>query len=605
MRWKSYDAALPPHISQGGVISFRGVANLAGLLETELMKGRLLAIDLSQVELQQKQTFRLQISGRPGEVKIPGRAVYREADLVGLQLDCDEAARAALMRLVRGSGERPTVPDFATADLVKQIDARTGAKPPVKKAARRRPKPAPAPTTLPEPGISARPSIAEAVTLPPLQSRAEPSGNAALLFQSSSTLEPIDLGHLPTPTPAPQPMSAPSRPRRRLPIRNGELKTVRRMAHFLGDQLPPTVFGLLHRLQRRRRPGRLTLAGAKGSCQLDIHPDGGIVDFEADLVTALTASGDLDSYIADRVSTRGTAVKQAQSLLDINGGLDGPSLSTVRRTMRGQLLAQLVAISHDNRLKFEFDPNYAIQMKPDLSFHFLDYACQWLGHFLGQVSLTDLRAHFEDRLFWYPVLVSDRSWNARRLSLDRQQTRFIKDILAIGRCLRDLLTFSPLGPARSLRLLVMLEALEMIEFSETAPTRAEVEDVETALKRRLASGQRDHFGALSVHFTAHPSEYDAALARIQKKYDPDGDLARASQIARGTARQIVDLAIEAHRYLRVLDNRKAYRNQLYDAHQLTSAGNVLVEKMRLAAFRGNVDLVRELHEVATELGVVG
>lgn len=585
MPWagQNSDSQVPPVLTTGGVILFRGAAHLAGALESDLVHRRLLAIDFGGIELHRTCIFRLNVDGIDGEVRVGGRAVYRQADLVGLEVDFNDGCRAEIIRLLGDAGHKRAIPDHAigapTPSNGRSINRDVPPTVPDRVPG--------APTPAPGGGAAAAP--------------ADGPETKALWFQATVSLEPEDFGPLPTPVPGPTAPQVGAAPRQ--PVRSGTLQGATAITHLIDNRRATSPFGLLRDLQRANRAGQLTMHVDDGPLRLMLDAAGGVADFAVDLGPTLIEMGVLGPKLGTVLAARGTAVEQARFLLGLDARYVCPDMNALRTAMRQVLVKRLLAACLAPAGRYEFDPNVVVEPDTDLRLSFLDYVGPWIGQYVSRLRQSELEPLFAKRQLTYPVLIGDERWSARRLSLERQQLRFVIDIIPMGRPLRQLLSFSPLGRPRSMRLLLVLESLGMVEFREEKPGGIDVVEIETALDQRLARSQETHFGALIVHFAAHSSEYDEALARIQRKYGPDEALAKASSRAARVARQIVERAVDAHRFLRIPTQRIKYRRSLHDDAELASVGLILMDKMRLAAFRGNAELAHELQEMAVELGV--
>ena len=93
----STGADIPPLLTIGDVLEFRGGPHLAAHLEGGLGQGRLMAIDAAQLPLFEPRIFKVRVAGQSARVEVPGQVVHRQSDVVGLALEVD-AARLEAMR---------------------------------------------------------------------------------------------------------------------------------------------------------------------------------------------------------------------------------------------------------------------------------------------------------------------------------------------------------------------------------------------------------------------------------------------------------------------------------------------------------------------------
>ena len=99
MTWGSYDSTVPPTLLQGGFVEFDSALALAALIDVEIAHRRLLCINLADAVVDQGMTLTLRVRARAGEVQVVGRGVFRQADLLGLELDVEPETLRALRRL--------------------------------------------------------------------------------------------------------------------------------------------------------------------------------------------------------------------------------------------------------------------------------------------------------------------------------------------------------------------------------------------------------------------------------------------------------------------------------------------------------------------------
>jgi len=368
----------------------------------------------------------------------------------------------------------------------------------------------------------------------------------------------------------------------------------------LGGQ--PTLFLLLRELQRACRAGRLTVILPKGPTGFSLDKRGCVCDFDGDLASRLAAEELLDPVTAATVSRFPGAMTQGHAL--VAGGVPGltpPPLSLLRPILRGLLVERLVEVSALPDVRYFFDPNERALSVREVRMPFLDYGREWLHGAVSDVRLNELDGHFSGRKDEFPVASAEAHWQPLMLPLERQEERLVKDVLPKGRSLRDLLTFSPLSRTATYRLFLELEALEMLTFHPEPPEFAVTHDAEELLNRRLAHAKASQFGALGVHLTSHPNEYDAALHRAERRYGSNSKLARNSPKSAQLCRQVLSLAQAARVFLRDRRNRVQHRDEVHSQTQLTGFAQLLIGKSQLHFFRGEERLAKELLEVAREL----
>jgi hypothetical protein len=252
-------------------------------------------------------------------------------------------------------------------------------------------------------------------------------------------------------------------------------------------------------------------------------------------------------------------------------------------------------------LRFVFDPNDQGTSIRELRIPFLGYARNWLSMALSRLRSDDLDGLFADSFDAFPTLVDDPLWQPTMLQLDRQEMKLAEVALPKGLSLRRLLTISPISRNRTLRLLALLDALDMLTYSDVPITDDNAFDIPAVVAARRLRGQVDHFAALSIHMTAHVSEYDDALARIETRFGPETVMARHSADCRTQCANIVKSAMEAYKALNDRRQRIEYRRERYTPTELSGFAALLVDKMHLARFRGQERLAVRFYEVAKEL----
>ena len=472
--------------------------------------------------------------------------------------------------------------------------------------------PAPPPEVAPEPPTPRKPTRRESgERLPPPPSASEIDDMGGLLLDAPPEPQPEPAAAPePTPPPSPEPAGSsesaapPDAPAvERLPVIQGTLRHITGPMDLARAFGTPTLFSLMRELQRACRAGRLTLLLPRGPVGLSLDRRGCVCDFDANLAAALVEESLLDRNTAAAVGRFPGAMTQAHALLA--GGAPGvipPPVNTLRASLRVLLRDLLLDIASQRDIRYFFDPNERARSVRELRLPFLDYGRAWLHHVLHQMlRLDELEKHFGPRKESYPVVPDDARWQPLMLSLDRAEARFVKDTLPKGKSLRDLLTFSPLSRIGSYRLMIELQALDMLRFDTEEPDFAVAANIEESVSRRLAQGRHSHFAALGVHLTAHHSEYEGAMNRIERRYGPSGRMAQHSRRAAQLCKQVVEQARAGFVFLQPRRQRIEYRRGLHTPTELIGMAELLAGKVKLASFRGNDKLAREMLEVAREL----
>ncbi len=635
MAGSSYGHMMPPMLEIGDVVRFHDAGQLSVHLDGELRSHALTVIDISGIRLYEDRSFELRVNGAAQTVKIVGRAVHRQADVVGLQLDVTAALLDRLEALVDEAGGRPepvaapepepepapapearpaAIPDrpvsddswdvapWESDDLLAPPDPEPPPAPPAPAAPMRQATPAPRapanesaemggllldPSPSPHPARGARPTPAPRAAPTPLPRGATPPPTSPARAQRVPLQESLP----------PQVGVA-----ERLPVSQGVLRPIREPFDIVRAVGLPSLFALLLELQRACRAGRLTVLLPRGPRGFSLDRRGCICDFEGDLADALRDDDLLDRHTADALGRIPGAMTQAEALL--SGGAPGvtpPPLAAVRSTLRRVLVDTLTEIASLSDVRYFFDPNERVRSVRELRLPFLDYAQEWLERSVRRLHSDDFERQYAQKKDHFPILVQNPKWNPGLLPLERAETRFVEDSLPKGKSLRDLLTFSPMSRTLTYRLICELQALDMLRFQAEPPDFAEELDAEGAVVRRLKMARESHFAALGVHVTTHHSEYDAALEKVKSRYAAGGTLARHSDRAARGCRQIIELAGEARDYLSDKRRRVTYRHTLHTHTELTGMAVLLAGKVQLSYFRGDETAAAQFLEVAREL----
>jgi len=575
--WGSYDATVPPTLLQGGIVEFDSALALAALIDIEIAHRRLLCINLADAVVDRTMTLTLRVRGRTGDVRIAGQGVFRQADLLGLELDVEPETLRALRRLVGPAAlmQARAKAEARAAERAAQAAAAAAL------AERVEPSP-PAPVRVDEDALE----YFEQLTLPPTEplpggSGADAAGFTGIWVETTQgDLAVEDLGGLVDVTGAHEVAMAPVL----TPLvsvdaaergESGAWTTGHGLGFFVGRKAQ-VMRGLR---DLAGRSGRLVLGSGDQRCTLELDTGRTLLLLDDRGATPEVSDAEPKARQAQRVAQTVEALAR----------LGGPDHGTAPATP----------------IPWSFAPGVTFSAVPLAERPaFVWVALGLVDTLLARVALEDIAEHFEESIDQWPMLRSVRGLTAIGLATDKATVRLVSEQLDGARTLREVLTMSPLGRIRTLRFLALLDGLGLIDFEDAPPEAAraqEGQDLLRALRDRAKRAREDHFAALGVHYASHPDELKPGLERIVSKYGPTTRVAAVGGEVRALCEEIVARARAAFDELSVRSRRVAYRAQRVTGMQLVAAAELLQSQMRLAAMRKDAAAVARLVEVLGEI----
>jgi hypothetical protein len=575
---------VPPTLLQGGFVEFDSALALAALIDVEIAHRRLLCINLADAVVDQGMTLTLRVRARAGEVQVVGRGVFRQADLLGLELDVEPETLRALRRLVgpaalmqaraeaeARSAERTTqAAAAAPADPIDPIDPRAPAPS------------APVPRSTDEEDLE----YFEQLTLPPSEpvpggSSTDTAGFTGIWVETTQgDFAAEDLGGLLDVTGAHAVAMAPVL----TPLvsvdagergESGAWTTGHGLGFFVGRKAQ-VLRGLR---DLAGRSGRLVLGSGDLRCTLELDTGRTLLLLDAQGATPEVSGTDARARQAQRIAQTVEALSR---------------LGDLERSGAGVL-----------SVSWSFAPGVTFAAVPLTERPaFVWVALGLTDALLARVALDELAEHFEESIDQWPRLRGVRGLTASGLATDKATVRLVNEQLDGARTLREVLTMSPLGRMRTLRFLALLDGLGLIDFEDAPPEAAraqEGQDLLRALRDRAKRAREDHFAALGVHYASHPDELKPGLERIVSKYGPSTPVAAVGGEIRVLCEEIVARARAAFEVLSVRAQRVTYREQRVTGLQLVAAADLLQSQMKLAAMRKDAAAVARLIEVLGEI----
>jgi hypothetical protein len=220
-----------------------------------------------------------------------------------------------------------------------------------------------------------------------------------------------------------------------------------------------------------------------------------------------------------------------------------------------------------------------------------------LRAWLKGANAEDLRAALGDHERLCPIMSEKRRRIAARLKLPDQEARLVKKGFDGTRTSTEIVDKSGLNSRSALALLHSLAILHLVEWKEP---EAKVERTLADEVRERATGlaHKDHFEALSVHWTAPLSEIVAAYEKLCELTSPEGAWHDAAPEACEQIRQRVDAAYEV---LKAADSRMHYRLKIHGNVDFVALADLLSQKAKAASMRSDRDDYKQALDVLTEM----
>ena len=319
-------------------------------------------------------------------------------------------------------------------------------------------------------------------------------------------------------------------------------------------------------------------------------------DSQADVLDRLVRSGQMA-----RIKQR-EALESLDQYNSVEALLLGQKLVKPRdmwSCIRDQAVDALETIRAAKRCEYRVDP---IVTGRRTGVRFGSLIVPWMDRALSEIDADQiglLRGPLDDGFLG---ISSDAIWQPDSIVLEKKGAKFAGEMLDGTRTLTDAMAPFPMTMRnRLIRLAVTLNALGMIEMHGESQA-AEEDKPEYKLERDLEElAVSDKFVQAGVHWSAHAGTYPAALARIERDFGPDEELARLSETAARFCRRRVELARKAHEFIEDASRRKSHRKQVITDSQLRFAAELMFKQADLHMMKGEIHKARELIEAAIEL----
>ena len=570
--------SMPPILEVGGVLRFGGMSHFAATYERELRSGRLTAIDTARPTLFATDDYILIITGETTAFSVVGQCVYRQGDVVGLELQIADAVQSQVEHALSRFGE-------------------SEAKPQVQDSEDRVEDPMPSTNSVPTSGRHPAPTS---------RSDESDSGYAGLLLEPGQagqsrgqSLDPPET--IEAKPKMPQEMGSLDGEPPAAKRRQGPLRQAVGVADFLRQTGPPSLFRLLRELHRACTVGRLTVLTGEDFHSFELDARGCIHDFTADFGDWLKGQGLLKEDAARRLPRAVTVGETFTYLAENLQAFPELSVKILNRALLSQIVNTVRALNAIKGSRYVFEPLPRRPSKTLLNVPFVVYGAALMVDIVHETRAKALEAVFESKAEAYPRILQHEVWMPNLLKLDPQEVRFTEKFIPKGQTLRALIAMSPMSRRKTFNLLVVLVAFDMLEFTDTPPETAEGDDVFGRVQARLARCEEGHFQTLGIHITAHPMEIDAAFHEIKTHYSPTSEISRHSAATKTLCARLVERAEMSMLFLSNRENRIQYRSEIHTRTELVGFAQLLIDKLKIAILRENNKKIKRLHEVAMEL----
>ena len=313
MSEESHSHGMPPILEPGGVLRFTSIEHLAKVYERELHTGRVTAIDTAGNALFVEDDHMLVVAQSSLRIPIRAQSVYRQGDVVGLQLSIEESALRRLRESIDSVETSPEVSDSLGEDTASVDEAVQHSDELPSGAAVERAAESPAGIRAfrsAEPDesggkksdVRGETSTEAMYTDPDYFGLLVETGQAGLGqdpshptsdrdAHSEAATEAVPLEHQTSPSLKPKDDESSASVRAAVPTEQGSIRPIHRPEDYLDTTSVYSVFSLLVDCQRRAVEGRLTFFDPGRIHELDFNERGHIIDFSIDLSGHFIAAG--------------------------------------------------------------------------------------------------------------------------------------------------------------------------------------------------------------------------------------------------------------------------------------------------------------------------
>lgn len=421
--------------------------------------------------------------------------------------------------------------------------------------------------------------------------------------------------------PAPPQAAAPPAAPTEAPPRPSAIPTVRPPAAPPPEAAPPSVPDVATAPPRKiswvpeapSSPGRpsIPFSAAMVGAAPEVIGSGRIVN-PADMaqllampINAPLTSADLDPVALPVLLLRMIARASTNGTLTVT--MDGESAIAIaveygtirlKEPERAALIRTFSLRTGSYAFEFEEPPAYSEPLgDAEIFLAMLHLVYECLRSWMKEVRTEDLRAALGDRLTRCAIMTEKRRRIVSRLPLPAQEARLVKKGFDGTWTGEDLATKSGVNARSVLSLLHALALLRLIDWKE-AEAKVERTLADEVRERAAALAFKDHFEALSVHWTAPLSEIEQAFEKVCKLTAPGGAWHVAAPEACETIRRRAD---QAHAILRPAESRMRYRLEIHGNVDFAAIADLLSQKAKAASMRSDKADYEESLAVLTEL----
>ena len=202
----------------------------------------------------------------------------------------------------------------------------------------------------------------------------------------------------------------------------------------------------------------------------------------------------------------------------------------------------------------------------------------------------------------YPVCDYEAACALPGITLDRKERSLLEAGIDGARTLAEIFSISLLSRHGTARLVYLLSGTG--RMTHHVQPQAEVVRVATEeqLRQLLASLKgRNHFDALGLHWTCHPSEVESAIASLRARFGPTSEQYRSSKETAEMCRQISSYHERAYAALCTKAGRRKYRDETLGTARIRYAADFLVTQVELNKFKSDFRQAKRLLDCAQDL----
>jgi hypothetical protein len=343
--------------------------------------------------------------------------------------------------------------------------------------------------------------------------------------------------------------------------------------------------GTLHTLGLQR--GSLILATPAGR------------SFEEAVIESLIERHMLAPQAAESVrATAATPAAWLQTLFK-SGECTAHGLVDGMRAVKEGVIQKLIHVSAG---RWEWRPNHPLKRTDPVAIDLLQFLAGLLRDKTKTAYSSEMDPLLRPIIGRYPIVSPNMTPPVAAALFSEKERKILDDLVDGASTLKDVMSMSLLSRSQTSRMFLLLTWLGLVDLRDTALPKGGIESYEKELKStydRLMA--EDHFMRLGMHWTSHPSHYEAAYRKMVLRWGPTASNRKLSPRCDELITQIMALMDEAYHVVSNKKLRDIYRNERFGPDTMRFSTDFLFKQANLALFREEFIQAREIIESAIDI----